>query len=190
MLSSISWTQYILFIAGATALWMLYVLRLYMAGRRQHQREVEASESPPVKRVWSVEEKTPEQMPGISTGPEPAATPTPQHFPYMPSPLPIERMDYQVPQMETEEQDEEDYSTLESIAMEMSDITSRLGIQTTDQELLDTIRLALEKYPSLDAPHHQIAVGKLIRRCALQDCGIALSPEQVSSLWETPPQEQ
>lgn len=177
MLSSISWTQYFLFIGGATALWLLYVLGLHMQGRRHHKPKVEANESPPGKRIWSVSE-------GRLPVADPASSPEDEHSPYMP-PLPIERMDYHVPDMDQRPDSTlADYVTLENMAMEISEITATLGIATTEQELLDTLRQAFDKYPSISSPHHRAAITKLVGRCALQDCGITLHVDQIESLWD------
>ncbi|WP_126248058.1 hypothetical protein [Chitinophaga rhizosphaerae] len=183
MLSQFSWFEFSLFVGGCSLVWILYVLRHHILGRRPMPPKVEADESPPARRIWSVREEQP------ASGEHLAATPDPNHLPYMP--LDNEAEEDIFPDFEDNtEEDDGQYLALENMAMEMSELTAGLGIAITEDTLLTTLRQALQKYPTLSNPHHRQAIDKLIIRCARQDCGITLSPAQVANLWPTSGQDQ
>lgn len=179
MLSSISWTEFFLFIGGATLLWVLYVLRSHITGRHPKKPDKEGERSPPVPVIRPVQASPPATS--IDTTPtrrQPHQPATDQEQGYE---------EYRIPIDDDEDfgddTDDNDYVALESLAMDISELTARLGKDVTEETLISNLRQAIERYPSLDKPALQTAINHLIIRCAFQDCGHQISYDQAEHLW-------
>lgn len=178
MLSSVSWAQFFLFAGGATLIWVLYVLRGHILGRHPKQPGTEADESPPGKRVWSVREEP------VAAPKDPAGFSSPNHEPFMPRVNKGGYFDQPPLDDPTEiEEDDSDYQALENLAMEISELTTKLGITTTEEQLLEALKETIERYPTVNTPPLQSSINQLIIRCSLQDCGITLSLQSIEALW-------
>lgn len=179
MLSSISWTEFFLFTGGATLLWVLYVLRSHITGRHPKKPDKEGERSPPVPVIRPVQASPPVQS--INT---PLASPQ-SHLPTGAKEQSYE--EYSLPIDDDEDfgddMDDNDYVSLESLAMEINELTARLGKEVTEETLFSSLRQAIGRYPSLDKPALQTAINHLIIRCAFLDCGYQISYDQAERLW-------
>jgi hypothetical protein len=184
MLSAIPWSQFFLFVGGLVLIWELYVFRFHILGRHPKHPEGAGDKSPPAKRIWKVKEEKEQE----TIAPDPASHPNPNHLPYQPK---SSREAYHIEdehsegEMMEDEEDDSDYLALETLAMEISDLTASMGKATTEQQLLESVQQTVLRFPTMTKPAHQTAINHLVVRCALQDCGLALSPDKVAGIWDS-----
>ncbi|NII26151.1 hypothetical protein HB364_13745 [Pseudoflavitalea sp. X16] len=181
MLSQISWAQFFLFAGGATVVWVLFVLRHHILGRHPKQPDNEGETPTSTRRIWSVKED------GQQVNHAPINEPPPQQMPprsgyAYPSDI-VDENEEELREPEDEE-DTTDYQALETLALEIHELTASLGIATTEEKLLEALRYTIHRYPMLDKPAQQSAINHLVIRCSLQDCRITLQEATLASLWE------
>ncbi len=79
--------------------------------------------------------------------------------------------------------EDDSFIALESLAMEISELTASHGKDISEEQLLESFRHTIQRYSGLDKPALQTAINHLIVRCAFQDCGHEITYEQAAGLW-------
>jgi hypothetical protein len=181
MLSQFTWIQFIVVMAIASAIWVVYVLRHRLMGTASRKGKGDGQPNKE-RRTWQVvgSEQTDSSPPSENGRYMPADNDQRLHT--------RDTGLYTKYPAESEDEEmlpEDAFSDVSTVALEISEITAKLGPITTEEELFAAFKDTLAKYPTLTSPAHQTAVNHLMIRCALKDCGYNVSMEQVASLWPT-----
>lgn len=180
MLEGITWIHFIAYLGGALVLYYLVLMVMYgKAGGAKGQRARGAPpiSSPPVKKVWHLEEVP------LAEAPPPQATGAPEVKQDQ------EQVDEQTPEMDEPEealetdQEEKLMQRLELLTDQVQETISGAGRHTDKGALLSRLGKIISRYPDLHHPAFRRAITGLIIQQAKLECDLEIIRDETDALW-------